>query len=545
MRGLMDFSSAHRSAGSDVAAGGYTTTEEFQQSLLAPPIPMPMTPADAVDLGTLPRGQAKWWERPGKAIIAAGLLLLVGYAIYSGAVWTSSRRFFQPGLHTSFWFSMTGYAVIMYIALVWRIVLWLRYKPMESVSDADLPNVSVIIPAYNEGALVRQSILSVARNEYPREKLQVLVIDDGSSDDTWDHIQTAVAELQSSMNITASRQPRNMGKRAALYAGFQKATGDVIVTMDSDSIFEPRALRNAVTPIVRDPKIACVAGCVEVLNPFDSIWTRFLRTTFSLSFKFVRAYQSEFRGVFCTPGALSVYRADVVRKVADEWLNQKFLGQECKTGEDRAMTNLILREGWLTAYQENAKVWAEMPTDYVGTTKMLLRWARSNIRETIVLQRFMFTPFRKEHLTAFRINMLLVLSTLIVPYLLIANSLALIALHPEYIARHLSLVAVFGLTQAAIYYKKEKDSDWLWLMFYELFWVIGFVWIMPYAALTLRNTGWLTRGANKPRQASSAYTSATAAVPAIAKPLAVTAMSAAAAALPTAMTVVDAAKAGT
>ncbi|MEE8169329.1 MAG: glycosyltransferase, partial [Phycisphaerae bacterium] len=414
----------------------------------------------------------------------------------------------HPGLHMTFWYGTLVYGAIFYAALVWRIVLWLRYRPMESVADEELPSVSVIIPAYNEGRLVRQSIRSVADNDYPAGKLQIIVVDDGSTDTTWRHIQAAVRQVQSRRDALALRQPRNMGKRAALNRGFQSATGDVIVTMDSDSIFARDTLRHAVTPLVRDPRVGCVAGCVEVLNPYDSIWTRILKCTFTLSFKFVRAYQNQFRGVFFSPGALSVYRADVLHRVADEWMNQHFLGLPCKTGEDRALTNLFLRKGWLTAYQQNARVWAKMPDTYGGVCNMFLRWARSNIRETLFLLLFMFTPFRRDHLGAFRLNMILTISTLVIPYLLIANSFALIVLHPVLLLRHLSFVVVYGLTQCAIYYRMSRDSDWLWLMLYSIFWVIGLAWIMPYAAMSLRNTGWLTRGQPAPRPRPSTRTPA-------------------------------------
>src|SRR5438045_6934102 len=108
---------------------------------------------------------------------------------------------------------IASYTLIMYGALVWRIMLWRRYRPIDSVSDEALPSVTVVIPAYNEGALVRQSILSAARSNYPSDKLQIVVVDDGSSDDTWSHIQAAVRELESTINITGIKQPRNMGKR--------------------------------------------------------------------------------------------------------------------------------------------------------------------------------------------------------------------------------------------------------------------------------------------------------------------------------------------
>jgi hyaluronan synthase len=436
------------------------------------------------------------WEAPAKAAILLGCAAIIAGALATGAVFTSFHHLAERALFKSyFWLGLT-WTLVCYAALVWRVILWLRYRPMESVPDHKLPTVSVIIPAFNEGALVRQSILSVAASRYPAEKLQVIVIDDGSADDTWEHIEAAVAELPSHINAVTLRHARNQGKRRALYNGFRHATGEAIVTVDSDTIVDPTAIRNGVTPLVRESDVGAVAGCVEVLNPRASIITRFLKATFSLSFKFVRAYQNEIRGVFCTPGAISIYRASVVRRVADEWLNQTFLGLPSTIGEDRAMTNLILRSGYVTAYQQNARVWSKMPTNYVGMCKMLLRWARSNIRETIVLNRFLFTNFRPSgrHLTAFRVNMLLVLATLIVPYLLVGNGWSLAFQSGTFALRSMALVIAYGATMAAVYYRNERDHDWIWLMAYEFFWVIGLAWIMPYAALTLRRTGWLTRG---------------------------------------------------
>lgn len=440
--------------------------------------------------------QAPTWELAAKAGTLVLCAAAVIYSIKSGSLFASYRHWSTSAAHHVFFWSALVWSVICYASLIWRVRLWMRYKPMASVADAELPSISVIIPAFNEGSLVRQSIGSVANSDYPNKKLQIIVIDDGSSDDTWQHIQAAVGRLSPDINVMTLRHQRNQGKRRALWNGFQHALGDAIVTVDSDTIVERDALRNAVTPLIREADIGAVAGCVEVLNPYDSMITRFLKTTFSLSFKFVRAYQNEFRGVFCTPGAISVYRASVVRKVADEWLSQTFLGQPCTIGEDRAMTNLILREGYVTAYQQNARVWSKMPTTYRGMAKMLLRWARSNIRETIALNRFMFTNFRPSgrYLTAFRVNMLLVLSTLIVPYLLIGNNWLLTFTNPTYAARHAGMVVIYGLTMAAIYARNERDSDWIWLLLYELFWVVGLAWIMPYAAFTLRNTAWMTRG---------------------------------------------------
>jgi hyaluronan synthase len=264
--------------------------------------------------------------------------------------------------------------------------------------------------------------------------------------------------------------------------------------VDSDSILHPDALRNGVSPLLRDPRIGLVAGCVKVLNRNDSLITRFLKVQFVLSFTFSRAYQSRIRGLLTTPGALSIYRASAVKPVLGKWLQQTFLGVPCLTGEDRSMTNLITAQGFHSFFQSNAVVWAQMPSTYPGMAKMYLRWARSNIRETLVLLSFLFTPFRKDFVWAFIINSVLITTTLIVPYFLIFNSYYLLLTSPSWLFKHAVIVAVFSIPMAAIYYRSEKDSDYAWVIAYEFFWVLACQWIMPYAFLTCRRQGaWITR----------------------------------------------------
>jgi len=443
------------------------------------------------------------WTRPEpycKAAIVVGAIAILLWTLGNGDFWRFHRLPNHTTLGLAFWTLAATYGGVLFLAMIWRLGLWRRYRPMPSVEDAILPSVTVVIPAFNEGSLVRHSIRSAAASRYPADRLEIIVVDDGSTDDTWQHIRAAVRGIGEGINVRAFRQPRNMGKRRALYRGFKRARGDVFVTIDSDSVLEPDSLRNAVTPLVRDPQVGCVAGCVQVMNPRQSLLTRFLKCYFSMSFKFVRAYQNEFRGVFCTPGALSVYRADVVRQIADEWVHQHFLGLPCATGEDRAMTNLFLREGWLTAYQGNAVVWSKVPHTYRAMVNMFLRWARSNIRETIFLWRFMFTGFRKRHLRAFRLNMVIVLLSLVMPPLLIAHSAALVVASDGFVFRYLGVMLLYAMITIVVYFRNERDSDWVWLLVYSFFWITCLSWILPYAALTLRNTGWLTRGTGERRE---------------------------------------------
>lgn len=442
--------------------------------------------------GQIPASWEKWAK--GAIILAATLLLIA--AAWTGVIPKIFRLVpnAPPGNIWLWWLAV--YGMIHYAAMVWRICLWLSYRPMPPIDEAELPTISVIIPAYNEGALVGKAIDSVSRSHYPRHKLQVIAVDDGSTDDTWKHICRAASEAP--IKVTTIHQQKNRGKRHALYVGFQKATGEVWVTVDSDSIVEPDALRNGVGPLVRDKRIGLVAGNVKVLNRNDSLFTRFLKVSFTLSFAFSRAYQTQIRGLLTTPGALSIYRASAVKPVLDKWIHQTFLGVPCLTGEDRSMTNLICAQGYHSFFQSTSVVWSKMPVTYSGMVKMFLRWARSNIRETLVLLCYLFKPFRTDYLWGFRINSVLIASTLVLPYYFIAHSYYMLLTNPVLLYRYLIVIAVMSLPMALIYFRNERDSDLAWVVAYEFFWIFACQWIMVYAFLTCRRQGvWITRGETK------------------------------------------------
>src|SRR5438067_12556811 len=147
--------------------------------------------------------------------------------------------------------------------LLFRTMLWLRYRPAAPATFADAPPLTVIIPAYNEGPMVARSIESVAAADYPRSRLQIVVVDDGSTDDTWEYVSRAASRDPGL--ITTIRFAGNRGKRAALQAGFLHARGEIVVTIDSDSVIDRAALLAMGGPF-RDPRVGAVAGRVAVYN---------------------------------------------------------------------------------------------------------------------------------------------------------------------------------------------------------------------------------------------------------------------------------------
>ena len=376
--------------------------------------------------------------------------------------------------------------------LIYNVYLYFRYKPIESVEDEFLPTCTVIVPAYNEGKLVWQTLLSIANSDYPTHKLQILAIDDGSQDDTWFWMNKAKKELGDRIYIY--QQPENKGKRHALYRAFNLGTGEIFVTIDSDSVIKKDTLRNMVSPFVVDENCGAVAGNVRVLNNKKAILPKMLNVSFVMSFEFVRSAESELGTVLCTPGALAAYRSSAVFKCLPEWINQTFMGEASDIGEDRAMTNMILKQGMKVLFQRNAYVLTDVPEKYNGLYKMFIRWGRSNVRENLVMANYVFTNFRKDSKTGARLLFINQFLTIIMTYPFMFFMFFFIFTHPLlFLSSTLFGILIVSSFSALFYAKKYSVSDSLWAYVYSIFYTFSLFWITPYAIATAGKKGWLTR----------------------------------------------------
>jgi hyaluronan synthase len=377
--------------------------------------------------------------------------------------------------------------------LLYILFLYLRYKPIQSVSDDKLPTCTIIVPAYNEGKLVWETLLSIAKSDYPEEKLQIISIDDGSKDDTWYWMKKAKEQLGDRLSIY--QQPQNKGKRHALYRGFNLGTGEVFVTIDSDSIINSNTLRNLVSPFVVNEKCGAVAGNVRVLNNQKAIIPRMLNVSFVFSFEFIRSAQSKLGSVLCTPGALAAYRKDAVMNCLEEWVNQTFMGQPSDIGEDRAMTNMILKQGYQVLFQRNAWVLTNTPEKYKNLYKMFIRWERSNVRENIMMSKFAFKNFREGSKTGTRILLLNQWLKVIMAYPLLMLMFLFVLTHPLlFLSSCLMSIFIFSSIQVFFYSKRQKNiKESMWAYPYSIFYMFTLFWITPYAIATASRRGWLTR----------------------------------------------------
>jgi hyaluronan synthase len=284
----------------------------------------------------------------------------------------------------------------------------------------------------------------------------------------------------------------NRGKRAALEAGFREATGEILVTIDSDSEVETKTIAEMVTPFLCDERVGGVAGRVAVLNR-DTTISRMLEVQYALAFDFGRAAQSAYRTVACCPGALSAFRRSIVLPHLTEWTQQKFLGRPVGHGEDQALTNIVLRQGYDTVYQRTAAIHTLAPTTYRQMSRMFLRWDRSYIVEGFSFARFMFTRYRTKNrvlpiVTFVVSNLRLILffwGLLELPFVIVGD----MRTHVQ-AAIALCLGALFT---GGYYLRVERSFRFVYGLVYAVYSVLLLQWILPWALITVRDERWGTR----------------------------------------------------
>lgn len=253
----------------------------------------------------------------------------------------------------------------------------------------------------------------------------------------------------------------------------------------------PKALLALAGPFASQ-RIGVVAGKVLVYNRAAGLIPRMLHVRFTLAFDFIRAYQSTFGTVYCSPGALSAYRASAVLAVLERWVNQRFLGAQATIGEDRALTNDIMRQGYDSVYQREAMVLTVVPTTYRQLCRMFLRWNRSYIREEVRLA--LVLPHRPlvARLLACCDSVItnLRFPILFVTLLLLGSEFAY---QPLIFLRVMVAIGAISLLYSLYYLRSERSLSFVYGIVFEYFSFFFMFWIFPWALLTVRARGWLTR----------------------------------------------------
>ncbi len=389
--------------------------------------------------------------------------------------------------------ALYAYSIVAATFLLSRYLFGAFYRPVFIKKDYT-PGVTIIIPCFNEEDWIQKTILSCVNQDYPVEQLEIVVIDDCSADASYAKIVELVEDLkvrearhEVDGRVKYYRLPENAGKRDALAKGVEMSTKELVTVVDSDSFLDPFAIRNIVQPF-RDAEMGGVSGRTDVANAYTNALTKMQTVRYYIAFRVMKAAESYFDAVTCLSGPLSCYRKDLLLRYMDEWINQKFLGEKATFGDDRSMTNFILRYD-RTCYQDTATCATIVPNTHRVFLKQQMRWKRSWLRESLIAARYMW---KKEPFMALFFYMGLVVPFL-APIIVIYNLIYIPLLHrvfPLTFVVGLFLMA-FLMSMAQLFLR--KSSTWIYGLWFCLYYEAVLLWQMPVAWFTFWKSTWGTR----------------------------------------------------
>lgn len=398
----------------------------------------------------------------------------------------SYKAAFLDVMFSNVFFGVYSVCVASYILSRFLFSLFYRSRPDAGVQ----PRIAIVMPGFNEQQAIAASLRSLLALDYPEDKLELVAINDGSTDDTLAEMQRVAVE--SGGRVRVIDFPRNRGKRAAMAAGIRATSAEVVAFVDSDSVVEPDGLHWLVQPFA-NARVGAVCGHANVLNTTDSWLTRMQAVRYFVAFRVVKAAESVFGAVTCCSGCFSAYRREAILPRLEWWEQQTFLGVESTFGDDRSLTNCVLRD-WKILYEKRAVSHTIVPVTFREFIIQQTRWKRSWTRESLLVGKFIW---RKHPVAAFFTYMSIVLP-------LVAPIAALHAVLWAPLVHHagLPLIYLAGIYALALVYslyyllfQERYDLLWLYGILFAFLYLAVMLWQTYYAIATCRTSAWGTRPA--------------------------------------------------
>ncbi|MEV0221391.1 bifunctional polysaccharide deacetylase/glycosyltransferase family 2 protein [Streptomyces sp. NPDC050704] len=237
-----------------------------------------------------------------------------------------------------------------------------RFRPGSPRLREITAPVTVLVPAYNEEAGIESTVRSLLASTHAN--LQIIVIDDGSTDRTAD-----LAERIGDPRVEVVRQP-NAGKAAALNTGLGRARHDIVVMVDADTVFEPDAIHQLVQPLAH-PAVGAVSGNTKVGNR-RHLLGKWQHLEYCFGFNLDRRMFEVLECMTTVPGAIGAFRRDALMGVGGV--------SEDTLAEDTDLTMALWRAGWRVVYEETAVAWTEVPQSLRQLWRQRYRWCYGTIQ---------------------------------------------------------------------------------------------------------------------------------------------------------------------
>jgi len=376
-------------------------------------------------------------------------------------------------------------AFFAYVWVLWtaRTLTARRYRPF--TADPGTSSASVIVPTYREPEALLRRVLASIRDEAPAE---LIVVFDGGDPD-----QAAVAREFADQVIRIPKQ----GKRAAIAAGFRASDPDTdaVLVVDSDTIWMPGTLRELLRPFA-DPRVGGVTPRQAIFDPRANAVRRLSDWLEDLRYHSTVPAQSVFGQVGCLAGRTIAYRREAFGPAVERLVAQTVFGISQHIGDDRVLTNELLRAGWRTVYQSTALVVTDAPNDWPKFWRQQLRWGRSSQRETLLSLRWLwrkpvaFACFATDIVTPFALYAVVAFA---VAHAVSGDSGPTgLPLAFELPLGYLGMLASIGVRQAA--HVRRVPGDLLRLPLFVLQITFLLVPIRIAAFATMFHQGWSSRG---------------------------------------------------
>ena len=368
-----------------VDAAGYTTVAVE----IAPPDWKGLSPAEVVDFvadatvaGT---GQVVLLHDGGgdRSATVAALPLLIdrmrseGYEFVTLAhmMGTTRDALMPPQTGGRVWFDRASFGTLASVEVALRWTFWIAIhvgivrslmylflahlrRPARSPTDDFTPDLTVIVPAFNEEVSIVACVRGVLASDYP--DLSVIVMDDGSTDHTFDLVRDT---FRDDPRVRVLHQA-NKGKWMALDRAYGHVHTELVVSVDADTLVRPDAIRHLVQKL-RDPAVGAVAGVVKVANRVNFL-TRFQALEYITTQNIIRRAADVYNGQLVVPGAIGAWRVAAVRKAG--------LYSGDTLAEDADLTISVQRAGYRVAFEERAVAETEAPASVRPFLRQRLRW---------------------------------------------------------------------------------------------------------------------------------------------------------------------------
>jgi hyaluronan synthase len=239
------------------------------------------------------------------------------------------------------------------------------------------PSFSILMSAFNESENVYTCIKSFLSCDYPPDKLNVVVVNDCSKDDTWQWIQKAEADFPG--RVIAINNEKNLGKPKSCVKAFHMSNGEIVVNADSDGEVHPRTIR-ALANSFSNPKIGAVGGNVIVRNHNASWVTRIQAFQYNVVFQIAKIGETVTRTVRIISGCLIALRREIYTKALPEVEKRNWFGLPVQDGEDSFLTLQAMLQGYQTVINLEAITYTDAPTTLGIFFTQMLRWMRGSHR---------------------------------------------------------------------------------------------------------------------------------------------------------------------